>query len=101
MVDYSCKLIKTVHSIDTVGNDIETKQYIEIPIMRIEDVYADEFYRASQNGFKPSLRIKTSALNYNNEPMLEYMGNEYDIIRVDNARIDEVYLICERRIGND
>lgn len=101
MIDYSCKLIKTTNELDEIGNDIVKKEYTVIPIIAVEGIYANEFYTANQTGYRPSLRLRVSALNFDDEPMVEYLGKEYDIIRVDMVSLDEVALICERKVGNE
>ena len=63
-------------------------------------MYANEYYQANQQGFKPSLRLRISALNYNDEEELIYMGKTYSIIRTQEPTADEVVLICERKIKN-
>jgi len=71
-----------------------------IPIIKVEDVYAKEYYEANQQGYKPSLRLRISALNYNDEGELIYMNKLYSIIRVQEVTADEIILICERKIKN-
>ena len=100
MRDISCKLLSIALEQDKIGNEIETTTEIEIPIIMVEDVYSKEFYEASQQGFKPSLRLRISALNYNNEPELIYMGTTYTIIRTQETTADEITLVCERKIKN-
>lgn len=99
MVDLTTKLITKQYVIDNVGNEKLQENFVEIPIIDVEDVYASEFYSASQQGLKPSLRLRISDLNYSNEPELEYMGNRYSIIRVDKVNNEEIALVCERRSG--
>lgn len=101
MVDVGCILVATTIEQDNIGNEIEKKTEINVPIIKVENIYSSEFYSASQNGFKPSLRIKISALNYNEEPIVKYLGVEYDVIRVDREYADEISLICEKRIKNE
>ena len=100
MRDVSCKLLSTTLTTNSIGVQTETKIEIEIPIIKVEDVYANEYYQANQQGFKPSLRLRISALNYNDEEELIYMGKSYSIIRTQEPTADEVVLICERKIKN-
>ena len=52
---------------DNIGVEKEVEILSEpIPIIKIEDIYANEFYEANEQGFKPSLRIKISIFNYSN-----------------------------------
>lgn len=99
MRDLTCKLLTTTLTENCIGVEIETQVEKTCPIIRVENIYAKEFYRANESGHKPTLRIRISALNYSNEEELIYNGVTYTIIRVDDA-IDEVVLICERKIKN-
>lgn len=99
MVDVICKLIACTYNKDSIGNEILTEAVNEIPIIRVEDVYASEFYQAAQQGLRPNLRLRISSLNYNNELELEYMGTRYTIIR-SQMEGDETILVCERKVKN-
>lgn len=101
MRDVSCKLLSTTYikndkGIQIPGETIET----EIPIIDEEDIYANEYYQANQQGYKPSLRLIISVLNYNNEDELIYMNTKYSIIRSQKKNQDELILVCERKIKN-
>lgn len=81
-----------------VSKEIETKSP-PIPIIKIEDIYSDEFYEANAQGFKPTLRVRISELNYKKENELEYNEERYSIIRTQNKG-DELILVCERKLKN-
>lgn len=100
MRDVCCKLLSTSITQNEIGQEKETVEEKLIPIIKVEDVYSKEFYEANQSGFKPSLRLRISALNYNNEGELNYMGIIYTIIRVQETSADELVLICERKVKN-
>lgn len=100
MRDVSCKLLSTTLQTDSIGIQKEVQTEIEIPIIKVEEIYSNEFYEANQQGFKPSLRLRISALNYNNEKELIYMGVIYTIIRASEPYADETVLVCERKIKN-
>ena len=100
MRDISCKLLSTTIEQDEIGNEIENEKTRIIPIIKVEDVYASEYYEANQQGYKPSLRLRISALNYKDEKELIYMNKEYSIIRTQEVTADELVLICERKIKN-
>lgn len=100
MRDISCKLLSTTIQEDSIGVQKEVTTVIEIPIIKVEDVYANEYYEANQQGYKPTLRLRISALNYNNEEELIYMGTTYSIIRTSEPYADEIVLICERKVKN-
>jgi SPP1 family predicted phage head-tail adaptor len=99
MKDLTTKLITKQFVIDEVGNQVLQENYTLIPIIDVEDVYQSEFYNAAQQGLKPTLRLRISDLNYNNEPELEYMNYRYSIIRVDMINNEEIALVCEKRSG--
>lgn len=99
MIDWTCKLISKQYVIDDIGNQKLQENLVEIPIIDVEDVYQSEFYNASQQGLKPTLRLVVSDLNYSDEPELEYLGYRYSIIRVDKVNNEELALVCEKRSG--
>lgn len=99
MTDWTTKLVTKQFVIDEVGNQRLQENLVEIPIIQVQDVYQSEFYNASQQGLKPTLRLLISDLNYHEEPELEYMGNRYSIIRIDTVDNESIALICERRSG--
>ena len=100
MRDVSCKLLSTTLITDEIGVQKEVQKESEIPLIAVEDVYANEYYEASQQGYKPSLRLRISALNYHDEKELIYMNTIYTIIRAQEVTADEMVLICERKIKN-
>ena len=99
MHDITCKLITQSYSFDSIGNHIPQDIEIEIPIIEVQDVYQSEFYNASQQGLKPTLRLLISNLNYNDEQELIYMNKHYSIIRTDMVDNETLALICEKRAG--
>ena len=100
MRDVSCKLLSTSIQSNEIGVEKEITTEIEIPIIKVEDVYANEFYEANEQGFKPTLRLRISTLNYSNQKELIYMGTTYSIIRTQERVADETILVCERKVKN-
>lgn len=108
MHDVSCVLLSKSYKIDENGNILKDKngrevseiKEIEIPIISVDKVWKDEFYKANQLGLRPSVRIKISSLNYNDEEELIYMNKNYTVIRTDGDNDDEVVLVCQRRANN-
>ena len=92
LIDCMKYVNKGVEKITTVEKDC--------PIIKVEDIYANEYYQANQSGFQPSLRLKISRLNYEDEPELIYMNKTYTIIRTQETSVDELVLICERKVKN-
>ena len=100
MRDVSCKLLSTTLASNDIGVQSDNPQITEIPIIKVEDVYGNEFYKANEQGYKPTLRLRVSNLNYNNQKELIYMNVKYTIIRTQEVTADELILICERKIKN-
>lgn len=101
MRDISCKLLSTTYEKNEKGvlMPVKTTER-EIPIIDEEDIYANEYYQANQQGYKPTLRLVISTLNYQNEDELIYMNTKYTIIRSQKRNEDELILVCERKIKN-
>lgn len=99
MQDWTIKLISQQYVIDEIGNQILQENLVEVPITEIQDVYQSEFYNASQQGLKPTLRVVINNLNYNDEEELYYMNKRYTIIRVDRVDNEYIALVCEKRVG--
>lgn len=100
MRDVECKLLTKKIEQDSIGVEKETIKETPIPIIKVEDIYANEYYEANQAGYQPTLRLRISALNYSEQKELIYMGVNYSIIRVSNPTLDEIVLICERKIAD-
>lgn len=101
MQDLTFKLITQVYITDSIGNQRLQENYVEVPIIEIQDIYQSEFYNASQQGLKPTLRLVTSNLNYNGEEELIYIGEYFTVIRVDRIDNENIALVCEKRVGKN
>ena len=86
---------------DSIGNQILGENKIEVPIIEIQDIYQSEYYNASQQGLKPTLRVLISNLNYSDQEELIYMNSHYTIIRADRVDNENIALICEKRVGKN
>lgn len=100
MHDVECILLSKEIVQDEIGVEKEITKESPVPIIKNEEIYAKEYYVANQSGYKPTLRLKISALNYEGQQELKYMGITYTIIRATEPYTDEVTLICERKIKN-
>lgn len=100
MRDVSCKLLSTQIKEDSIGVQKEEVTELEIPIVKVEDIYANEFYEANEQGYQPTLRLRISNLNYDNQSELIYMNKTYTIIRTQEITADELILVCERKVKN-
>lgn len=93
-------LLKRIYVTNAIGVQIEQLQEKTIPLIKVEDIYANEFYQADSQGYKPTLRIRISTLSYEGEEELLYMDKKYTVIRTQTPVPDETILICERKIKN-
>nr|DAU91365.1 MAG TPA: head closure knob [Caudoviricetes sp.] len=100
MHDVECILLSKEIIQDEIGVEKEITKETPVLIIKNEEIYAKEYYVANQSGYKPTLRLKISALNYEGQQELKYMGITYTIIRATEPYADEVTLICERKIKN-
>lgn len=100
MHDVECILLSKEIVQDEIGVEKEITKETPVLIIKNEEIYAKEYYVANQSGYKPTLRLKISALNYERQQELKYMGITYTIIRATEPYADEVTLICERKIKN-
>lgn len=100
MIYTSIKLISYSITKNNIGVEQKTKVEKQVPIIKVEEVYANEFYQANEQGLKPELRIRISALSYDGQTLLQYGDIYYNVVRSSNPNTDEVVLICERKLGN-
>ena len=93
-------LLSYEYSTDDIGQEeVETIETV-VPIIKQKSIMFEEFYEANQQGLHPEVNFIISALNYNGEKDLIYMGTKYSIIKVKSSYIDEVTLTCERKVGD-
>ena len=100
MHDVECILLSKEIVQDEIGVEKEITKESPVPIIKNEEIYAKEYEGGNQGGYKPTLRLKISALNYEGQQELKYMGIIYTIIRATEPYADETTLICERKIKN-
>lgn len=100
MICAELTLLSKTLTTNEIGVQVETITNSVVPIMKVEPIYTNEFYEAESTGFKPELRVRLSALNYNYETELLYNGITYSVIRYEFSTIDEVVLVCERKQRN-
>lgn len=99
MINLSCFLINKETDENSIGvQDLKNEIKKEVLIIRHEDIYSKEFYEANEQGLRPDLRIVISSLSYNDEKEIEYDNERYSIIRTQIKNLDEVILICERKL---
>lgn len=86
---------------DAAGNEIPTITETTV-FVQPRGVYSSEFYNAAQLGLKPSITLfLANRMDYSGQKVIEYEGQDYDVIRVDwSAQRDGISLICEERVNN-
>lgn len=100
MICTEIELLTPRISTDNIGVQRTYYNRTKVPIIKVEDIYSNEFYQANEQGLKPELRIKISALNYNGEQEFIYNDVRYFVIRTSTPNIDEVVLISQRKLKN-
>ena len=70
----------------------------EVPCIE-ESVWANEFYQASAQGYRPEVRLKTNKHNYNGEPRMQYKDTIYTIIRTEKAEKDWLVVIGQSLVN--
>jgi hypothetical protein len=64
-------------------------------------VYAQEFYQAAANGYRPEVRIKVNRQEYNGEPRMEYKDRLYSVIRTEKAPNDWLIIIGQSVVNEE
>lgn len=84
---------------DDYGNQTVTTTRRKVYVQPAS-VYASEFYAAAQVGIHPSITfVLANRLDYQDEKVIEYEGELYDVIRADwTAQRDAIRLVSEKRI---
>lgn len=63
-----------------------------------KDVRSNEFYLASQQGFKLSYMFEIRSIDYNSESYLDYENKRYEIVRTYD-RGERIELVCQAYVG--
>lgn len=87
---------------DQYGN--QTFSYTDHTVYVIpRGVYKSEFYQAGQLGLQPEITFRiANRWDYHEEKLLEYHGEQYEVIRVDwDAQRDAVELVCQKRMARE
>lgn len=95
--DHELVLIKPGGIIeDDVGNQIPIDP-VETPVYcRIESVGRNEFYNADVTNLRPEYIFIVHAYEYNKEPVVEFDGERYRVIRTFSNSFEEVELTVEK-----
>lgn len=98
--DFEVFLIKTVNTVDEVGDTVQTESERSVLSGKL-DYRSKEFYQAFTNGLKPSITFAVNKYEYDNERILKFEGDKYKIIDVypvkakDESEFESLALLCE------
>lgn len=83
---------------DEIGNQraAETKQTI---LCKRQSVKRSEFYDAKQFDLKPEIILTVHAYEYSGEPLVEFKGKRYSVIKTFEVGTEEVELTCGTKKG--
>lgn len=87
------ELITITTSVNDLGNPIENKTYREVFAER-KSVNMKEFYMAQQTNLRPEIIIILQELDYEGEQKVRYNNVEYYVVRIYNAGLDRIELVC-------
>jgi SPP1 family predicted phage head-tail adaptor len=94
-------LKKTIKDgIDDWGNPL-TSEVSWIVFADRMSVTSAEFYRASNQGLKPSVVFEIYEKEFDNADLIIFDDVEYSIIRTYQKTLDRLEVVCERKVGND
>lgn len=93
-------LLSNSFEYDDIGQRIPKQKERKVPIINIQSIYHEEFYEANKQGLRPSVKFVLSSFSYSGETELIYAGQKYTVIRNTSTNLDEITLICERKIGD-
>lgn len=95
------KLIKkNGTSTDEWGNPIQKRDEWTVFAERMS-VTSAEFYRASNQGLKPSFVFEIYEDEFRGAELLICEDIEYSIIRTYQRTLDKLELVCERKVANN
>lgn len=102
MDDIAILIAESGPTYDTLGNPEYTRTERQV-FVREDSVTRSEFYSAAQAGLKPEIvLILSEFIDYQNEKLISYHGEEYTIIRTYRRRnSNELELILEKKVANE
>ena len=68
---------------------------------QVDSVTQREFFEAGRNGLNPEFKFTLFFGDYQNEPIVEYKGNQYAVYRTYLTRNDTIELYVERKGGTN
>lgn len=98
MQDTTIQLIKEVITPDSVGNQIVTK--VEKTVYAtVLPISQNEFFQARTLGINPRAKFEVVWAEYDEETLLRWNGQLYDIYRVYEREDEMIELYAQRKLG--
>lgn len=93
-------LISMVDGENLIGDSIKVPVKSDYIFAEVKSIRQSEFYQAAATGFRPEIMFEIQPFEYNGEPMLEYEGKTYSIIRAFQKNADTLELVCQGVVNN-
>lgn len=93
-------LISITQQQDEYGQWVDTPTSKQV-FCQVESVGQREFFEAGRNGLNPQYKFTLFGGDYNNEPLVEYKGNQYSVYRTYLTKSDKMELYVERKGGTN
>lgn len=93
-------LISITQQQDEYGQWVDTPTSKQV-FCQVESVGQREFFEAGRNGLNPEFKFTLFGGDYNNEPLVEYKGNQYSVYRTYLTKSDKMELYVERKGGTN
>ena len=91
-------LLKGTVDQDDIGN--LKKEYTKREVFcKALSIDRNEFFHSGQIGLKPKFKFIIYPLDYNDEDIIEYMGNKYGVYRTYLKNENELELYAEEKAG--
>lgn len=92
-------LIAETFEEDAIGQRIPQENRREI-FVTVDNIGRNEWMEAGRNGLSPELMLKTAAINYSGEEIIEFEGARYAIYRTHRKAVtDEIEFYLQRKAG--
>lgn len=92
--NYSLKLVSMTYSQDEYGQEIPTRQEMEV-LCDIRSIGRSEFYQSRNSKLQPSIIFIVKKFEYNGEREVIYDDEKYNVIRTYSTDIENIELTCE------
>lgn len=94
------KLIGVTRAQDDYGVWRPTRTSTQV-YAQVDSVTQREFFEGGRNGLNPEFKFTMFFGDYNNEPIVEYNGEQFAVYRVYHGHNDKIELYVERKGGKN